>query len=302
MSTDSNLFGELPIADSPQRVSGMKILEHLKLPTEPVYSDPASSDSWRQTGFNLGTDLRLIQSGLDISLEAVSSGYRPQSRSMVMAGYASQWSRSLLSAADAVLLIRSGSYQSAMSVIRQSVESAAAFRGLEQEMQEWTRWTHEAFSTHANTRAIEIGMGIYFAGSVIASEESIRNIYRAASDFGRPNFGPTSLFVANEATHEKYPLHFGDKSFHIGWSQLLLGWTNTILDFLLETASQNPNEFPIEDATQSKISLYKEEVHRLLSDPNRCNLDEFTDAEGRKRHLLTNFRRQPSDAPSRIIF
>ena len=302
MSTDSNLFGDLPIAASPQRVSGMKILEQLQLPTEPIYSDPASNDSWRQTGFNLGADLRLIQSGLDISLEAVNTGYQPQSRSMVMAGYASQWSRSLLSIADAVLLIRSGSYQSAMSIIRQSVESAAAFRGLKEEIEEWTRWTHEAFGTHTETKATEIGIGIYFAGSVIASEESIRNIYRAASDFGRPNFGPTSLFVANEATHEKYPLHFGDKSFHIGWSQLLLGWANMILNFLLQTALQNPNEFPIEDSTQSKINTFQEEVDQLLSDPNRCYLDEFTDPEGRKRHLLTNFRRQPSDATSRILF
>ena len=73
MSTDSNLFGDLPIAASPQRVSGMKILEQLQLPTEPIYSDPASNDSWRQTGFNLGADLRLIQSGLDISLETVNT-------------------------------------------------------------------------------------------------------------------------------------------------------------------------------------------------------------------------------------
>ena len=100
----------------------------------------------------------------------------------------------------------------------------AAQRALGADLDQFRAWAHRAYARHADSRAEDVGLGHFFGGEAIAEDDQLRPIYRAASDFGRPNFGPTALFVANEATHERYPLIFADQAFHLGWAQLLFGW------------------------------------------------------------------------------
>ena len=94
MSQMSN--DDLPIANSPQRVSGMKVPDELPLPAEPNLDVDTSKDAWRQTGFLMKKEWDLIQTGLNLSTALVKTGYAPSARSMIMASYASMWSRSLL--------------------------------------------------------------------------------------------------------------------------------------------------------------------------------------------------------------
>tara|TARA_B110000438_G_scaffold44198_1_gene44186 strand:- start:457 stop:1359 length:903 start_codon:yes stop_codon:yes gene_type:complete len=292
---------ELPIAHSPQRVSGMKVPDGLPLPAEPNLEIETSKDAWRQTGFLMKKEWDLIQLSLNLSTALVKTGYTPSARSMIMAGYASVWSRSLLTLADAAGLVRGGSYQTAMPLIRQSIELAAAHRGLVDEIDEWKRWTHEAFASHAETKSTEIGIGGYFAGSVIAEDPVMKIIYRASSDFARPNFGPTSLFVANEASHEKYPLHFADRSFHLGWTQLLLGWILNVTGLLLETGLSQTHEFPADNVLKNKISQHLDNSREVTSDENQCRLKEWIDSDNRKRYIISNFRRQSTDAAIKLL-
>ena len=42
-------------------------------------------------------------------------------------------------------------------------------------------------------------------------------------------------------------------------------------------------------------------VERLLLEEGRCRLEEHTDAEGRRRHLIVEFRRRPGDASKRVL-
>ncbi len=300
---DDGLLAEpdLPIADPPQRVSGMRVPESWSLPGKPSGLAPAAGDAWRQSGFVLAGELRLLDQDLDIQARMAATGRTPSARTMTMAAFASLWSRAFSSSSDAAGLVRQGSYQSALPLIRQAVELVAAQSGLGGEFDAFKRWAHEAYGRHAETRAEEIGLGHYFSGETIASDEHLRLIYRAASDFGRPNFGPTALFVANEATHERYPLIFADQAFHFGWAQLLLGWLLRIGVAQLHVAMHARELFPAAPELRDEVVAHVRAMEELLSAEGRCRLEEHVEQDGRRRHLIVEFRRQPGDAAKRLL-
>ncbi len=295
--------GMMRVQDSPQRVSGMRVPASWKLPGKPADLDEFADDAWRQTGFFCGEELGLIEAGLGIQARLAGSGYTPSARNMTMAAFASLWSRAFLSTSDAVALVRRGGYQSAMPLVRQAVEFIGAERGVGDEMDEWRRFTHEAYGRHEATRATEIGLGTYFSGESIASDADLRLIYKAASDFGRPNFGPTAVLVANEASHEKYPLVFADQAFHLGWAQLLLGWSLRLNIAQIHLALHLGQYFPATDEVRAEAAEHVRAVEALLGRDGRCRLEEWQDEQGgRKRHLLTEFKRRPGDASQRLLF
>ena len=291
----------LPIAPSPQRVSGMRVPAGWALPGKPADLDDVAEDAWRQTTFTCGEEMRLVAANLDLQARLAGTGYTATARTMTMAGYASLWSRAFSATSDATSLVRRGSYQSALPLLRQAVAFIGAQRGLGDEMDEWRRWTHEAYGRSEPARATEVGLGHYFAGSAIAAEEHLRLIYRAASDLGRPNFGPTALFVANEATHERYPLNFADHAHHLGWAQLLLGWALRLGVVQLHTSMHLAQHFPAPDALRAEVVAHVRDAEALLADADRCHLEEWSGDDGRPRHLLVQFRRRPGDAPRRVL-
>jgi hypothetical protein len=292
---------DLPILDPPQRVSGMRVPEGWTLPGKPSGLSAAAEDAWRQTGFLLADDLRLIEDSLDLQTRIVGAGYTPSARTMRMAAFASLWSRAFLCASDATGLVRRGAYQSALPLIRQAVEHIAAQAQLGSELDEFRAWAHRAYARHPDSRSEEVGLGHYFAGETIAEDEHLRLIYRAASDFGRPNFGPTALFVANEASHARYPLNFADEAFHLGWAQLLLGWVLRLGTRQLHFALHARELFPAPADVRERVVARVHAAEAHLADEARCTVDEYVDADGRRRHLLVNFRRMPADAAKRVL-
>jgi hypothetical protein len=221
---------------------------------------------------------------------------------MTMAGFATLWSRALLTSADAVGLVRRGSYQSAVPLARQGVELVTAQTGLTNELDAWRRWTHEAYGRHEDSRSTEQGVGHYFSGETIAMDDDLRVIYRAASDFSRPNFGPSALFSANEANHERYPLIFGDQAFHAGWAELILGWLLRTNAKQLHLALHLDQFFPASDELRARAVEHVRAVETQLADERRCRAEEYTDGDGRRHVLMLEFRRQPSDQGKRLLF
>ncbi|MFN8585225.1 MAG: hypothetical protein U0446_07885 [Dehalococcoidia bacterium] len=292
---------ELPILDPPQRVSGMRVPDGWTLPGKPSGLSAAAEDAWRQTGFLLAEDLQLIETDLDLQVRLVGAGYTPSARNMRMAAFASLWSRAFSCTSDAVGLIRRGGYQSALPLLRQAVEHVAAQTQLGSELDEFRVWAHRAYARHPESRAEEVGLGHYFGGEAIAGDDQLRLIYRGASDLGRPNFGPTALFVANEASHARYPLNFADEAFHLGWAQLLLGWAQRIGVKQLHFGMHAREYFPAPDPLRERIVAHVRDAEAVLSDAARCRLEEYVDEGGRRRHLLVQFRRMPSDAAKRVL-
>jgi hypothetical protein len=294
---------DLPILDPPQRVSGMRVpdAESWSLPGKPEALSGPAEDAWRQTGFVLGNDLRTIEEGLRLQLRLVGSGYTPAARTMTMAAFASLWSRAFSCLADATALARRGAYQSALPLVRQAVEHIAAQAALGDDFNAFKIWAHRAYARHAESRSEEVGLGHFFAGENIAADDDLRLIYRAASDLGRPNFGPTALFVANEASHERYPLIFADAAFHFGWAQLLLGWVLRGSTKQLHIAMHARQHFPAAQDVRDEVVAHVQAVDALLMFSDRCRIEEYVDEESRRRHLVVNFRRQPSDAAKRLL-
>ncbi len=292
---------DLSILDPPQRVSGMRVPEGWTLPGKPDGLSDDATDAWRQSGFVLADDLRLLAASLDLQARMAASGRTPTARSMTMAAIASLWSRAFSTTSDAAGLVRRGSYQSALPLVRQAVELVAAQRGLGTDLDEFKRWAHTAYATHAAARADDIGLGHYFSGESIAADEHLRLIYRAASDFGRPNFGPTALFVAAGATHERYPLLFADEAFHLGWGQILLGWLLRIGLNQLHLAMHARDHFPAAAELRDQVVAHVRAAEALLDAPDRCRIEPYEDSDNRQRHLIVHFRRQPADAPRRLL-
>ena len=127
--------GDLPPLGAPQRVSGMRVPDAWTLPGKPEGLSAAADDAWRQTGFLLGDDLRLLEAGLDVQARFVASGYTPAARTMTMAALASLWSRAFLCSSDAAGLVRRGAYQSAVPLVRQAIEHVAAQSALPGEIE-----------------------------------------------------------------------------------------------------------------------------------------------------------------------
>ena len=293
--------GGLPPLDAPQRVSGMRVPNSWALPGKPEGLTAAADDAWRQTGFVLGDDLRLLEAGLDAQARFAATGYAPAARTMTMAALASLWSRAFLCASDAASLVRRGAYQSAVALVRQAVEHVAAQDALPGEIESFLEWAHHAYARHEQARAEDVGLGHYFGGEAIAGDEHLRAIYRAASDLGRPNFGPTALFTANEANARRYPLIFADEAFHLGWAELLLGWLLRVSARQLHVAMHQPQHFPAPPELREEVASHVREVERHLLEGPRCRLEEHVDESGRRRHLLTDFRRRPGDASTRVL-
>ncbi len=303
MTGPRDATGDGPILDPPQRVSGMRVpaADGWSLPGKPAGLSPDAEDAWRQTGFLLADDVRLIEAAARLQLRLAVTGYTPAARTMAMAAYASLWSRTFSTLADATGLVRHGGYQSAFPLLRMAVEHIAAQSQLPDEFDTFKLWAHSAYGRHAPTRSEEVGVGHYFAGEAIASDEQLRVIYRAASDFARPNFGPTALFVAAEASHVRYPLIFADTAFHLGWAQLLLGWVLRLGARQLHVALHQPEQFPAPAPLRAEVAAHVREVDVRLAEDARCRLEEFTDADGRRRHLLLDFRRHPQDAAKQVL-
>ena len=292
----------LPAAEAPQRVSGMRMPERWVEPGRPAELDPAAEDAWRQSSFLLAEDLSLLAEGFALQLRLAATGYEPSARTMSMAALASQWSRALTAESEALALVRRGGYGAAVALIRQAVELVAAQVALAGgELDDFRRWAHHAYGRHEPTRAEEVGLGHYFAGEAIASDEALRVVYRACSDLGRPNFGATALFVAGDAGPRRYPLVFGDQAFHLGWAQLLAGWLALIGERQLHLALHARAHFPAGEELRSEAVSWVRRAEALRSAPDRCRLEEWTDDEGRRRHLLLDFRRRPGDAPRRVL-
>ena len=291
----------LRIADPPQRVSGMRVLPGWGLPGKPEGLDVVEEDAWRQTGFVCAEEWALLEANLHLQARISAAGYQVTARNMTMAAYASLWSRSFLLLSDAAALVRRGAYQSAIPLVRNAVEMVAAQHGITAEMDEWRRWTHEAYGRHEATRSIEVGLGQYFSGESIAGDAHLRTIYRAASDLARPNFGPTALFVAEGASHERYPLVFADRAFHLGWAQLVLGWALRVGIAQLHEALHQQQHFPAAADLRAEAVAHVRAAEAALEASGRCHIEEWEDPRGRRRTILTDFRRKPADAPTRIL-
>jgi hypothetical protein len=169
-----------------------------------------------------------------------------------------------------------------------------------EEQGEFIGWMLSHLKADEEHKAFDAGLGHYFAGSTLAADEHLRGVYRAASDLGRPNFGSTLLAVGPESNNLRLAYTFDDRSFHVGWAELELGWLLRACERQLAVAIHMPAVFNITPETHEAYGALASRVTEALARSDRCRIEEI-DAGGYKRWLVHNWRRQPSGAPKKVL-
>lgn len=284
----------------PQRVSPFTFPEEFVLPERPEHASRVVQDSYRQTQFLLGPDLRLFAEGANLQLRLVRAASASRFRTHRLAALLGLWSRVYLNLADSLLLVTRGSYASVPPLVRSAAECIAAQEALRAgDMDIYLEWLAAALGIDEAHKAVDFELGRYFAGEVLASDPELRAVYRPVSDLGRPNFGATLLLVGSESNRTRVMLAFADRAFHLGWAQITLGWLLTLNSAQLGVLLHAESIFPADEEARLAVHRWRKEVESLLQAPDRCRIRE-SEEDGR-RYLVENFRRTSGAAQRRIL-
>ncbi|MEX1252896.1 MAG: hypothetical protein WEE64_01010 [Dehalococcoidia bacterium] len=284
-----------------QRVSAIPFPDSYTPPALSKDAPRSELDSYRQTQFLLGDDLRLFGEGMNLQLRIVRDASPSSFRKHPYAALMGLWSRTFLTLADACLLTVRGSYGSCPVLARAACEYIAAQHQLHSgEMDLFLEWLAANLRPNDEYKATEVGMGRYFAGETLAGDERLRAVYRPASELGRPNFGATLLQVGPESNNVRLALSFADTAFHFGWAQLVLGWLLALCERQLAVAVHAKGVFPIHEDTHRAYADFAHRVDQVLAKHDRCFIEEV-DVGSHRRFLVHGFRRAPSGAAKKVL-
>ena len=284
-----------------QRVSAIPFPQSYSLPAKPEGAASSAQDAHRQTTFLLSEDLRLFEEGMNLQLRIVRDASASAFRKHPYAALMGLWSRTYLALADVCELAMRGSYASCPPLVRAACEYVAAQHQLHtSEMELFVEWLAGHLTPNETHKAFEFGLGHYFAGETLAADERLRQVYRPASDLGRPNFGATLLEVGPESNNRRLALSFADSTFHIGWAELVFGWLLTLCERQLAVAVHAKGVFPIHEDTHRAYSDFARRGEQVLATPGRSFIEEVDDGS-HKRYLVNNFRRAAGGAPKRVL-
>ena len=284
------------------RVSAAILPESWELPGRPEGGSAVLQDTYRQTGFQLGGDLRLLQEGMNLQLRLQHDSHDSRYRSHRYAAALLLWSRAFLLLGDGVNSVLRGSYGGVAPVVRTACECTAAATQLRMEEQPaFLTWLAETLHTNEEHKAVDVGMGEFFAGSTVAADERFSLVYRAASDFSRPHIGLGLLLTAAESNVQRLAVSFGDQAFHFGWAQLTLGWLLGLCEVQLRLVIETGEDtFNISEELRQSFTNWKGRVDAALAYPQRCRC-EPVEVDMQRRWLISNFRRQATGAPRKYL-
>src|SRR5581483_6251003 len=96
----------------PQRVAPLVLPERWDPPGKPEGAASTVQDAYRQTSFQLGADLRLLNEGMNVQVRTMRDSSPSRYRTLPLATMAMYWSRAFLAMSDCMLLVTRGSYPS----------------------------------------------------------------------------------------------------------------------------------------------------------------------------------------------
>jgi hypothetical protein len=268
----------------------------------PARSEAGAGDAYRQTQFVLGEDLSLFAEAMNLQL-AIARDAFPFSRlrTPALAAMSGLWSRAYLYLGDALLLTLRGSYPGALPLVRSACEMIGAEEALRAgEMEEHDRWLERALHPNDAFKAIDFEMGRYFAGNTLASDAVLGAVYRPSGDLARVHFGATLLQAGPESSSTRLALAFADRSFHLGWAELVLGWLLTLAVRQIGVIVAAEDTFPVTAALMDDYADLQSRASARLARDDRCSLAEVMEGNDR-RYLIANFRRAAGAAPRKVL-
>jgi hypothetical protein len=173
---------------------------------------------------------------MNLELRIVTDSRSSQHRTHGLAALLGLWSRSFACKADACSLLAGGRYVSCPPLLRTACDCIAAQTALAGGgLDEFAAWL-QAVAQSREQAALDVGLGRYRAGSMLATDQRLGAVYRAVSDLSMPHFGVTLLQVALESDPQRVSIAFADSGFHLGWAELIVGWLLVLVRAQLETA------------------------------------------------------------------
>ena len=281
------------------RVSPPRINAAVHGATRPPAGSPAA-DAYRQAGFVLDPEIALVLQGLEVEGAAAEASSGAKFRNQRMAAAMSAWSRSWLSRLQALQALQWGNYVSAIPLVRASCDFAAAQVSLGgTDSSEWQQWLDDGgISPAHDLHATEFRLHAYRSAEALARYPTLGAVYRQSSGLALPHFGATLLTVASESTPDRVLITFGDRDFHLGLAEIILGWLLALGEFHL--SNLGVDDSPLAAPGPEHRERFNAAAAAMLGSPTRCRIEEV-DTSGGPRWLVTGWRRRPGDAPHRIL-
>lgn len=266
----------------------------------PPQEAAGAADAFRQARFVLGGELDLVIEGLELEGQMAEAAAGAKFRNQVVASTLAMWSRGWLCRLQALHALEWGHYAAGPPLLRGAVDAqAAGLLLLRSGAEEWKAWLDDGgVGAAPEQHATLFRLHPYRAAEVLAAHELLGPVYRAAMDFSMPHFGATLAMVGGDSNAERIAVTFGDRDYHHGLAELELGWLLLAGAAQVEAVLESGGVLPVPDEAGAR--RFAREARAAAGRADRCRLT-YVEVDGEQRHLIENWRRQPSAAPRRLL-
>ena len=285
---------------SPHRVSPPKIFPDAGHAQKPPSLPPGPADAFRQTKFMLGDETDAVVEGLKLEGNLAEAAAGSKFRNHRVASAMAMWSKSWLNRLQALHALELGNYVAVPTLIRGAADHLAAQRALiSVSADEWDEWlAADGIGNAPEQQAQQFRLHPFRSAETLAADQDLGLLYRAAMDLSMPHFGATVLLAAADSDSERVMVTFGDRDYHHGLAELMLGWLIALGVAHLRDLAQEGSPFP--NTASAAVAKWSLVAASALSRPDRCTM-ELKDIDGEQRWLLAQWRRGPSAAPKRVL-
>jgi hypothetical protein len=284
------------------RVAPLILPEQYVTPPAPdASSSPALRDTYKQTRFLLGDDLRLFARAMGIQRLILDASSASKYRTLPLAALVIFWSRSYSALRNASLLLLSGSYTSIPHIVRSAAECIAVHGQLhDTEMSEFESWLSNALHQDHLHQALDLNLGRYRAAGRLAEDEQLGALYRVASDLSMTAFGGSLFLTGSESNAQRLLIAFADQVFHAGFAEMMSGWLLRLCERQLNYLKAASDVFSVPPEVSTQAENVSEQIEAALAAETRCRAEEVV-IDGERRYLVHNFRRPASGAGKKVL-
>ncbi len=282
------------------RVSPPRVFGQATHAGKPPAGSAGSVDAYRQAQFVLDIDTNLVLDGLNLEATLADGATGAKFRNQRVASGLMNWSRSWLSRLHALHAIEWGNYAAALPLIRASADYQSAFLALTgNDAPEWQEWVDGGNIRLApEQHATEFQLHAFRSAETMATHPILGPVYRAATDLSLPHFGSTLLVAGAESDPSRIAATFGDRDFHMGWAELSLTLLLQLGVAQLEALVALAATFGVTDA--DAVAALAAKLARAAEHRDRCAI-AITEVDGLQRYLISNWRRNPGGAPTKVL-
>jgi hypothetical protein len=275
--------------------------QYVPPPAPDASASPALRDTYKQTRFLLGDDLRLFARGLESQRQVLEASSASRFRTIQLAALALFWSRTYSALRDASLLLMHGSYPSIPHIVRSAAECIAVQGQLhDAEMAEFESWLDNSLLQEHQHQAVDLNLGRYRAASRLAEDDLLGAVYRIASDLSMTPFGGSLFLTASESNPQRVQVAFGDQAFHAGFAEMMSGWLLRLCERQLACLVAAPDVFNVSLGSRAEAERIAAQTDEALARPTRCRAEDV-DVNGERRYLVLNFRRSAAGATRKLL-